>query len=383
METKIALSFRKRVFFYGIAAILMVSLLFLLGEIAIRILTDPPLFIADPQFGSILRPNNKTRYIQRDVNQQIITNQFGFHDENYTLEKPPGTYRILVIGDSYMEALQVSIEETFSKQLQQYLNNWIQDYTIQTINMGKSGRGSLEEYLVLRLLGWKFEPDMVIVAFVMNDVRDDKNASQQILLDEKGVPLQFKTEGISSLPLSWKRLLHRSHLCYFFLERLSILYQNRKKVSLAKNKGEIDNPPPIPQDDHFNILRQDYTDETDSAWDITRRTLTLLNEECRERGVPFILMVIPAESQFHTRITPTTEYWKLEKPSEKPQKILTELGKQADFHVVDLLPTFKTIPDLPIHFEEGHWNQKGHRYAAREVADYILQHELIGEKKDN
>jgi hypothetical protein len=47
-------------------------------EIAIRILTDPPLFIADPQFGSILRPNNKTRYIRRECGSTNHHKQYGF-----------------------------------------------------------------------------------------------------------------------------------------------------------------------------------------------------------------------------------------------------------------------------------------------------------------
>lgn len=380
-EKTAGISLRKRLLFAGLATILIGLTFFLLGEILIRLLTDPPLFIADPQFGSILRPNNKTRYVQRDVDQIVITNRFGFHDKDYLLEKPAGTRRILVLGDSYMEALQVSIEETFSQLLQNALNKEVHGFSIQTINAGKSGRGTLEEYLVLRLLGWKFEPDLIVQAFVMNDVSDDRNASQQIVLDEKGIPLQFKTEGISSIPLSWKRLLHQSRLCYFLLERFSILYRQWGKQSPAKNKDGNAMPNPATANDHFNILRQDYTDETYASWDITKRTLTLLSEECRQKGIPYILMIVPAESQFHTRVTPTTEYWKLEKPSEKPQEILNELGAQAGFYVVDLLPSFKTITDLPIHFEEGHWNPKGHRYAARAVADYILQHDLLSEKK--
>jgi hypothetical protein len=49
------------------------------------------------------------------------------------------------------------------------------------------------------------------------------------------------------------------------------------------------------------------------------------------------------------------------------------------FHVVDLLPIFKTIPDLPIHFEEGHWNQKGHRYGGQAMAElYIGTQPAIG-----
>jgi NADH:ubiquinone oxidoreductase subunit D len=57
-----------------------------------------------------------------NVDQQIITNSMVSHDENYPLEKPQGTYRILIIGDSLRKPYKFRFEETFSKLLQKHLN---------------------------------------------------------------------------------------------------------------------------------------------------------------------------------------------------------------------------------------------------------------------
>ena len=91
----------------------------------------------------------------------VKINSFGFHDEEYPLEKPNNAKRILILGDSYIEALQVPIEKTFAKLLQTNLNLRIDEFEVQTINTGRSGRGVLEYYLTLRAVGWDFQPDLV------------------------------------------------------------------------------------------------------------------------------------------------------------------------------------------------------------------------------
>ncbi|PYQ23833.1 MAG: hypothetical protein DMF81_07510 [Acidobacteria bacterium] len=49
-------------------------------------------------------------------------NSHGFRDYERTWEKPPNTYRILVLGDSYVEAFQVPLERAFPALLEVRLN---------------------------------------------------------------------------------------------------------------------------------------------------------------------------------------------------------------------------------------------------------------------
>ena len=46
----------------------------------------------------------------------------GYRDVEHTREKPPGVFRIAVLGDSMTEARQVSIADTFCKQLEKRLS---------------------------------------------------------------------------------------------------------------------------------------------------------------------------------------------------------------------------------------------------------------------
>src|SRR5690242_13495076 len=53
----------------------------------------------------------------------IQMNNFGFHAPMYKLEKPADVYRILVVGDSFPQGMQVNTLETFPWQLQEKLGS--------------------------------------------------------------------------------------------------------------------------------------------------------------------------------------------------------------------------------------------------------------------
>src|SRR4029077_17238077 len=54
--------------------------------------------------------------------QQITINAYGMRDREHDVEKPKGTYRILVLGDSFMEALQLRFDECFASLLERDLS---------------------------------------------------------------------------------------------------------------------------------------------------------------------------------------------------------------------------------------------------------------------
>lgn len=343
------------------------------AEVLLRLFSHAPLYIADPVQGSILRPNIRSRYARADVDQEIVTNRWGFHDEDYPQEKPAGHRRVVVLGDSYMEALQVGIPETFTKQLQGLLSTPAR--RVQAINTGRSGRGCLEDWLCLRTLGFGFQPDLVVLSFVMNDVDDDWARRNLIARDERGRPTTFVAQGISPLPLWLKAVVHRSWAMYRVLEAASIFWTNLKRGRAGANAAAAAQ---APVDDSFRILRTRYDAETEKAWTHTLEVLAGLDAECRERNVRFMLMVVPAENQFDARKSPTAEYWKLEgNLTDRPQQILREFCAKRGIPILDLLEPFRASPIRPLHADEGHWNAAGNRLAAELASKYIDEQGLL------
>ena len=93
----IQLSLRKKITFSLIIFVILFLFSCTVGEILVRIFTDPPLYIAHPILGGTLRPNVTTVYKRGNLQQVVKINSFGFHDEEYPLEKPKNTKRILIL----------------------------------------------------------------------------------------------------------------------------------------------------------------------------------------------------------------------------------------------------------------------------------------------
>ncbi|MBZ0287850.1 MAG: SGNH/GDSL hydrolase family protein, partial [Anaerolineae bacterium] len=103
----------------------------------------------------------------------ISLNNYGLHDTNVTLEKPPGTFRILVMGDSFPQGWQVKLQEGFPWLMEQALNqNGAQ--RVEIVNLAIDTYGTDRELLLYAALGWRFQPDLVLLAFYTgNDLKDN------------------------------------------------------------------------------------------------------------------------------------------------------------------------------------------------------------------
>jgi hypothetical protein len=97
---------------------------------------------------------------------RVRQNSAGFRDaEHGTKEKA----RIVVLGDSFVWGYDVNAEERFTEQLAKRLPNW------EILNLGVSGYGTDQAYLLLRRFFEAYDPDIVFLVFCeMND--DDDNS---------------------------------------------------------------------------------------------------------------------------------------------------------------------------------------------------------------
>jgi lysophospholipase L1-like esterase len=148
-----------------------------------------PLFIpvakatleSDPLLGLKGRPEVdtiSTREIAHPI--PLHLNRYGFHDYERSIQKSPGTFRIVTLGDSFVEAYHVPLRENFSQLLERRLN---QDdsagrggkpWRIEVDNQGVHGYGLGTYYLYVenRLDAWS--PDALVLCFFLgNDFVDN------------------------------------------------------------------------------------------------------------------------------------------------------------------------------------------------------------------
>ncbi len=346
-----------------IALLLATCLLLLVAaEIAARILLPSAAFGEDPALAGKYHPYRRMRY-HSDIDGfdvDVLLNSLGMRDREHPIEKPPGRFRILVLGDSFMEAKQVEMEQGFCARLEEILSATRE---VEVINSGHAGFGCVEECLVLKQFGLPRRPDLVIQAFFMNDVSDDAAVRDEIEYAESGAPVKMRPEGPRSRFAQW--LGARWDMLPF-----------RQKDRLVENDDLGD-----PEHDPFAILRPGRAMRDEAAW---KRSLAAIRETARlaqSAGAQYALVVIPLAQQ----VDPTlggrvAEVWRLA-PGELtdfPQQRLSRFGEQQGLAVLDLLPLFRAHKTEHNYFRnDGHWTAAGHALAADAVCEYLVSHDLV------
>lgn len=113
-----------------------------------------------------LRPSITERF----EHAMVTTNSFGMRNPEVPLEKPDGTYRIAVLGDSYTFGWGVEQEQPFPRLLEKELNqSGALEQRIEVLNFGVPGYATFQEVAAFQEKGSKFKPDMVVVYFISND----------------------------------------------------------------------------------------------------------------------------------------------------------------------------------------------------------------------
>src|SRR5438874_1371459 len=87
---------------------------------------------------------------------------------------PTGTLRVLSLGDSHTQGYEVRQEATFSAVLERYLRS--HGVRAEVLNAGVSGYSTAEELAFLENEGYRYQPDVVVVAFYANDFEDNLKA---------------------------------------------------------------------------------------------------------------------------------------------------------------------------------------------------------------
>jgi len=97
-----------------------------------------------------------------DFSVRVKTNSMGFRDRERRLEVPANVSRIAVLGDSFIEAVQVPLEQTGTQLLEQRLNATATS-KYEVLNFGISNYGVGQYLLVWREYVRQFKPDRIAI----------------------------------------------------------------------------------------------------------------------------------------------------------------------------------------------------------------------------
>ncbi|NIM98555.1 MAG: hypothetical protein GTO24_10885, partial [candidate division Zixibacteria bacterium] len=100
---------------------------------------------------------------------EISLNSQGFRDVEFPESKPLSAFRIICLGDSWTFGANVGQEETYPQRLRALLRREFPTAHFEVFNLGVLGYSSYQGLELLKSALIDFGPDLVVIAFAMND----------------------------------------------------------------------------------------------------------------------------------------------------------------------------------------------------------------------
>ncbi len=380
----------KRVFISGVLVLGGLLVAVLLAEGALRLLgvSAPIWHRPDPELGWALRPGVSGEFRQ-EGHARVAVNADGRRDPGYPLAKPAGTYRIVVLGDSYSEAMQVEREQAYWALLPSRLEacNFARGKAIEVLNFGVSGYGTAQQLLALQARAAAYRPDLVLLQFTNgNDVSDNSLA----LDDNKTRPF-FVAGGDGRLELDksflqgaeFRRITSWPHETLRELSdssRVLQLLRAAKRISLVTH-AQADG---VEQGMEAVVLAPPRDERWEQAWRITEKLMLEIHRHAHRLGARFLVFTVPYAIQVHPeREVRQALQAKLGVPDLfYPDRRIEALAKRAGIDAVALAPRMQRLAEERKAFfhgfpesglGRGHWNAEGHRTAADLIAERLCE----------
>ncbi|HEV2714875.1 MAG TPA: SGNH/GDSL hydrolase family protein, partial [Terriglobales bacterium] len=377
-----------------VLASLVVGLL--VSEIALRLIgfDYPPFWRPDPVTGLALRPNT-SGWFRKEGEAYVSINSNALRDRERPVAKPPGTYRIVVLGDSYAEALQVDVARTFWRLLEKQLQacDFQPGKQIDVINLGTSGFGTAQELRALQTRGLAYSPDLILLAFFAgNDIRNNSRELETeklkpfYFLDDTG-SLHLDDSFASSAEFQRRnsRLRNLGKEASKYLRTLQLVYYAKDVLeSRVTGEGPAGAQGAIEPGLDDQVFATPQNAQWRNAWRVTERLITEIKRTASSAGSEFLLSTLSVGIQVHPdRATRDAFAKKLGVPDLfYPERRLLELGRTQDIRVIALAPELLRRAEAGHIFlhgfsntrmGSGHWNEAGHAAAADLLAEKLCR----------
>lgn len=260
-------------------------------------------------------------------------NSLGFRDYEHAVAKSPGVHRILIIGDSITKGVGIPDPNmAYPMVLERELGQ--RGLRSEVLNFGVEGYNTQQEVETLRDKGLRYKPDLVVLAYCLND-RDwpAHHLYMELLEEESG------SGGVAAARLS--PLLRHSALYLFVRYRVLDDWLMKRRMAGGRIK------------ELFDLVQKDTVEEY--FW--------VLAGLSRQNGFKVLVAVFPYIDDLNDYKHLDQDLW------------VQGLSARHGFAHYDLLNAFRECARLTgqtIAFDDVHPNNIGHVCAGRVLASFIL-----------
>ncbi|MEK7630442.1 MAG: hypothetical protein AAB417_00205 [Patescibacteria group bacterium] len=297
--------FSSKQWLYGVSVLFGVCiLLFVVTELFFRFFLPQTLnpFVYDPIIGMRQRPGTFVAVTDGEVHYKHV-NSAGFVDEERTKEKPSGTKRIVVLGNSFSQANQVDDDKDFASVLQAKLQS--EGYSYEVLNFGIRGMSVTQQYLTLREYALAYHPDIVIFATsFFNDVADNVpqlgTPVHPFIVFENGTE-RFISPHNPAQGFPWSFLRNHFHVYRWAVQKYFLVKSNIKNLAArdAEHAAVTREETPLVFFETYSEKAQARS-EWQEAWRISEEMLRRSKKLSEEAGANFVLFMIPNRVEIYS-----------------------------------------------------------------------------------
>lgn len=328
-----------------ILLVVTLFLIFLMLEFVVRLYWYPPqdkgypkeLHILNEELGYSLQPGYEGNFpMERYSHKKIKVNSNGLRDDDIPYERENDNLRILVLGDSVTFGSGVNEDEIYTSYLETKLRS--AGISADVINAGVSGYEFNQEKQFYDTEGYKYDPDYVFIAIVLNDIYD---------ADIPQIKENMRAFGYHDRPADTGVEKVIKQVCRSCVLLYNFFYNYNDK--------------------YFMQIYSQWDD--DVAFARYEERLTELQENLSSQDKELVLIIFPYTQQF--------ENWK--DAGTHPQERIKTLAAKQDIAVIDLLPYLDRVdyPSLYLYGDNLHLNEEGNKVAAEGIYIESVKQELF------
>jgi hypothetical protein len=256
------------------------------------------------------------------------TNRFGFRGPERSLEKPAGTFRVALIGDSVTMGYGVLYEDTYAARIEGALAELRPGTRFEVINVGLSGLASGAVIDRFEELAIRFDPDLVVYGYTLNDIEGEHYRNSYDTSSKRDL------QAIYASPLRLWRLVGPS-----WKNMIDLLFSPPGSYDYELDQNYFHNP---------------------EAWHDVEQSLDRLAALAAQRGICAVLL-------FHTRL----ESLNFLHPYHVYYDAIASAAGERGFEVARSFAHFRgnEATSLWVTAFDAHPNPRGHELLAEALAE--------------
>jgi hypothetical protein len=312
------------------------------GELALRLMGRPNGWVRfnDANVSRLLPDDFLQFKLLPDVvrtlfGQPFVTNSHGMHSAEVSIEKPPRTFRIAVLGASMDMGWGVTYQDTYAHCLEKWLNRHARrqgldsDRRFEVLNFAVAAYSPLQRLATFHRKVQHFQPDLVIYSATMLDLR-----------------------------------LMEIHLCDILRTKADLTYDFLRTIlaraGISSVETRVDDEGKLVFKDQIKTKLRSY------YWELYDATLGELAAACRTSGIPAVVVIIPRVG-------------KADAPPARAEPVarLKAIAGHHALPVYDLSDTFDRFDPASIEIAawDDHPNALGHRRLFLALARALVKDE--------